>query len=170
MVAENRHLLVTVGSVIFRLADGHSTRRPSFRFGESTYNALNNNSLSQFLFILLWHYLYLLSCATSSPRRWPTLGRNDTIYVPALLTLDDGAEAGFSKEPSVDPIRQGLTEIVLPGCSGLAAVMVDRLSCLCLLLASYCIVQYLTYNTKWRIPLLVRYTIAYLTFLTLSSM
>ena len=62
--------------------------------------------------------------------------------LPDLLTLDDGAEAGLFKEPSVDPVWQGLTEIVLPGCSGRASVMVDHLSCLCLLLASYRTVSY----------------------------
>ena len=47
---------------------------------------------------------------------------------PTLLALDDRAEAELSKESWVDPVEQGLTEIVLPGYSGRAAVMVDRLS------------------------------------------
>ena len=64
------------------------------------------------------------------------------IVLPALFTLDDGAEAWLYNEPSVDPIRKGLTEIVVPGCSGPAAVMVDRFSCLCLLIASYCTISY----------------------------
>ena len=62
--------------------------------------------------------------------------------LPDLLTLDDGAEAGLSKKSLVDPFWQGLTEIVLSGCSCRAAIMVDRLSCLCLLLASYRTVSY----------------------------
>ena len=62
--------------------------------------------------------------------------------LPDPLTSDDGAGAGLSKKPSVDPVWQGLTEIVLPGCSGRAAVTVDRLSCLFLLLASYRTVSY----------------------------
>ena len=50
------------------------------------------------------------------------------IVRPTLLTPDDRAEAELSKEPWVDPVEQGLTEIVVPGVSGPAAVMVDRLS------------------------------------------
>ena len=50
------------------------------------------------------------------------------IVRPTLLTLDDRAEAELSKEPWVDPVQQGLTEIAVPGCSGRAAVMVDCLS------------------------------------------
>ena len=50
------------------------------------------------------------------------------IVLPTLLTLDDREEAELSKEPWVDPFQQGLTEIAVPGCSGWAAVMVDRLS------------------------------------------
>jgi hypothetical protein len=50
------------------------------------------------------------------------------ILRPTLLTLEDRAEAELSKEPWVDPFQQGLTEIAVPGCSGRAAVMVDRLS------------------------------------------
>ena len=50
------------------------------------------------------------------------------ILRPALLTLTDRTEAGLSNYPSVDPVRQGLTEIGVPGCSGQAAVIVDRLS------------------------------------------
>ena len=50
------------------------------------------------------------------------------IVRPTPLTLDDREEAELSKEPLVDPVKQGLTEIAVPGCSGRAAVMVDRLS------------------------------------------
>ena len=50
------------------------------------------------------------------------------IVRPTLLTLDARAEAELSKEPWVNPVEQGLTEIAVPGYSGRAAVMVDRLS------------------------------------------
>ena len=50
------------------------------------------------------------------------------IVRPTILTLDDRAEAELSKEPWVDLVEEGLTEIVVPGCSGRAAVMVNRLS------------------------------------------
>ena len=44
-----------------------------------------------------------------------------TIVRPTLLALDDRAEAELSKEPWVDPVQQGLTEIIVPGRSGRAA-------------------------------------------------
>ena len=65
------------------------------------------------------------------------------IVLPTLLTLDDGVESWISNEPLADPIRQGLTEIVVPGYSGLVDVMVDHFSYLCLLLASYRTVLYI---------------------------
>jgi hypothetical protein len=55
------------------------------------------------------------------------------IVRPTLLTLDDREEAELSKEPWFDPVEQVLTEIAVPGCSGRAAVMVDRSSLSCLL-------------------------------------
>ena len=42
--------------------------------------------------------------------------------------MDDREESGLSTEPWFDTFQQGLTEIGVPGCSGRAAVMVDRLS------------------------------------------
>ena len=53
---------------------------------------------------------------------------HNPIVRPTLLGLDDRAEAELSKEPWFDPTQQGLMEIVVPGRSGRAAVMVDRLS------------------------------------------
>ena len=70
---------------------------------------------------------------------------------PSPPYMDDGAEVGISNEPSLDPIRQGLTEIVVPICSGPAAVMVDRFSCLYLLLASYRTVSYIK-NGGYKTP------------------
>ena len=76
------------------------------------------------------------------------------ILHPAILPLDDRAESGISKEPWFEPVRQGLTEISVPGCSGRAAVMVDCLSLvvrLRLLLASYCTVSYVQ-NGRYKTP------------------
>ena len=66
------------------------------------------------------------------------------IVCPALLTLDDRAEAELSKEPWFDPVRQGLTEIAMSVCSARAAIMVDRLSLVVPL--RFVIVQYCTYK------------------------
>ena len=60
------------------------------------------------------------------------------IVRPALLIRNERAEAGLFKEPWMDPVQQGLTEVVVPGCSDRVAVIVNRLSlvvCLRLLLA-----------------------------------
>ena len=73
----------------------------------------------------------------------------------ALLTLDDRAEAKLSNEPWFDPVRQGLTEIIVHVCSGRAAVMVDRLSlvvCLCLLLTSHHTVVSYVQNGGYKTP------------------
>ena len=71
------------------------------------------------------------------------------ILRPALLTLDDRAESGLSKEPWIDPVCQGLMEIGVPGCSGRATVMVYCLfPVICLhLLLLVVIVHYRTYKT-----------------------
>ena len=99
-----------------------------------------NLSFNQFL---LWLSLSIILCsiiaAASAIIRLESCHFCDHHIVrPTLLTLDDRAETGLFKEPWVDPVQQGLTEIVVPGCSGQAAVMVNRLALvfrLCLLLA-----------------------------------
>ena len=131
------------------LRNNHIARRQSFRFGESIYNALNNNNLSRFSFIstmalsisiILCNIIAAASANIRLERRHLC---GHPIVLPALLTSDDGVESWISNEPLADPIRQGLTEIVVPGYSGLVDVMVDHFSYLCLLLASYCTVLYI---------------------------
>ena len=137
------------------LCNGHSARLQIFRFDKSTYSELNNNRLSQFLFIFTMALsisiilCMIIAAASSNFRLERRYLCGHPILRPALLTLDGRAEAGLSKEPWVDPVQQGLTEIGVPGCSGRAAAMVDRLSlviCLHLLLLLV-IVQYHTYKT-----------------------
>ena len=124
------------------LCDDHSARRQSFCLGKSIYNALNNNSLSQFLFIFTMALsisiilCMIIAAASANIRLERRYLCGHPILRPALLALDDRAEAGLSKEPWFDPVRQGLTEIGAPRCSGWAAIMVDRLSCCSPLLAS----------------------------------
>ena len=127
-------IIIHAPSADHDLRDGHSAHRQSFRFGESTYNALNSNSLSQFLFTFTMALSISIILCMIIAAAWANIRLErrylcgHTILRPALLALDDREEAGLSKEPWVDPFRQGLTEIVVPRCSGRAAVMVDRLS------------------------------------------
>ena len=87
------------------LRDGHSARRQSFRFGESTYSELNNNSLSQFLSIFTMALsisiilCMIIATASANIRLECRYLCGHPIFRPALRTLDDGAEAGLSKEP-----------------------------------------------------------------------
>ena len=116
------------------LRDSDSIRRQSFHFGEFIYNALNNNNLSQFLFIFTMALsLSIILCsiiaaASANIRLERCHFRDHPIVCPTLLTFDDRAKAELSKEPWVDPVEQGITEIAVPGCSSRAAVMVNHLS------------------------------------------
>ena len=135
------------------LRDGHSARRQSFLFGEPTYNALNNNSLSQFLFIFTMALsisiilCMIIAAASANIRLERCYLCGHPILRPALLALNDREEAGLSEESSFDPVRQVLMEIDVPGCSGWVAVMVDRLVIRLRLLLLLVIVQYRTYKT-----------------------
>ena len=145
------------------LRDDHSSRHQSFRFGKLIYNALNNNKLSQFLFICTMAlsisiiFCNIIAAASANIRLERRHFCGHAIVLLAILTLDDRSEEGLSNYPSVDPIRQEFTEIVLPGCSGRTAVMVDCLSCLCLLLASYRTVSYVQNGGYTRDIIYLRY-------------
>ena len=99
---------------------------------------------------LLWHYLYLLFLCSIIAAASPNISLescnfcDSPIVLLSFLTPDNGAEAGISKEPWINPVYQGLTKILMSVYSGLVAIIADRLSCLvicvfavCLLLASY---------------------------------
>ena len=83
------------------LCDGHSARRQRFRFGKSTYNALKNNSLSQFLFIFIMALsisiilCMIIAAASANIRLERRHFCGHPIVLLALLTLDDRAEAGL---------------------------------------------------------------------------
>ena len=92
------------------LCDGHSVRQQSFRFGEFIYNALNNNKISQSSFIFTMAlsvsiiFCNIIAAASANIRLERRHFCGHPFVLPDLLILDDGAEAGLSKEPLFDPV------------------------------------------------------------------
>ena len=136
------------------LRDGHSTRHQSFRFGKSTYNAINNNSLSQFLSNLTMSLsISIILCniiATTSAniRLERCYFCGHPILCPALLPLDDRAESGLSKEPWVNPSKKDLRRSTCPDAAAgrpswsIVSLLLFAFACFLLV-----IVQYRTYRT-----------------------
>ena len=91
-----------MSSADYDLREGHSTSRQNFRLGESTYNALKNNSLSQFLSVFTMSFSIsiilckIIAAALANIRFERRYFCGDPILCPSLLSLDDRTGAGLS--------------------------------------------------------------------------
>ena len=144
-------------TMIFATAIAHAAR--AFASTNLLIMHLTTIAYLSFYLFLLWHYLYLLSCAWSSPRHRPTLGWNVAIYevIPFFarppLHLMIERKQGFLRSPGSTPSDKDLRRLVHPDAavgqpSWLIVSLVVRL---CLLLASYRTVLYVQ-NSGYKTP------------------
>ena len=102
-----------------------------------------------------WCYLHLLLLYSIISTEFPNLSVeylnscDRFIILPALLTFDDGAEAGLFKCPWVVSVWQGLTEIVMPTCSSWGPSWSLLSLVLCLVCSVFACFLLVFVHTKW---------------------